>query len=214
MHHDSSIDLPGIEIEFLWADRDDELHQDWDTLLPGSERERRAAFGSERRRRTFTMGRVAARRLAARKLGLSPEDVPLIVADSGAVDIEGYRGYLSITHTDDAAAAVISDGPVGVDMEPVEVRIADLYKYVLSEDEYPILDNSGLDHNSTTLLCWVVKEAVLKGLRTGLRRSPRDLTLSIDFERGNARVFVAGGETWICNYSQISDNYIAVAVPE
>lgn len=216
MHERRIIALPPKVIsEFVWSDTDETIHgTEWREILTPDETARRETFKSNRRRQTFTMGRVAARRLLGRTLDIPPSQVPLVISESGAIDVDGFDGFLSISHTDDAAVAVVSEMPVGVDMEPIKARVDDLYTYVLAECEYPLLEKSGLDRNSATLVCWVVKEAVLKGLRTGLRRSPSDLKLSINFESGVGSVFVADGSPWTSRHYEIAGNYLAIAYPE
>jgi phosphopantetheinyl transferase len=173
---------------------------------------RRDQFQSDRRRNSFTMGRVAARRLLARRLGVSPKEVPLEVADDGGIDVVGHAVHLSISHTDHKAAAAASRHPVGVDLEPVRSRVDDLHTYVLHPDEYDLLENSSLDPARTTLLCWVVKEAVLKGMRLGLRRSPKEVKLRFDHD---ARWGVATiqSEEWRFNYYEEDRHLMAIAHP-
>ncbi len=185
----------------------------WSRYLTDEEQVRRKSFKSPRRRLTFTMGRVAARRLLSRRLAIPETAVNLVIHESGAVDVDGFDGFLSITHTDETAVAAVSGQPIGIDIESHAERADDLYKYVLTESQYPLLGRSGLDRNSTVLICWVVKEAVVKGMRTGLRTSPAELDIELDFTTGIGRVFVTDGSEWAIRYCRSDNNHFACAFP-
>jgi len=188
-------ELPaGIDAELVRADELALLERDADGYLTTAELERRAGFRSDRRRRTFTLGRVAARSLLSRRLGRSPSQIELVVAADGAVDVGGCGLHLSISHTDEAALAVVSETPVGVDIEPLRQRVDDLFAYVLHPDEYPTLHDAD-DPNSVALRAWVVKESVLKGMRLGLRHSPKDIRLTFE-SSGSGRARLSDGVEW------------------
>ncbi len=156
------------------------------------------------------MGRIAARRLVARVAGCKPGQVRLEVADDGAVDIVGHDLSLSISHTDDAAVAAVSPGPIGIDIEPAARDIADLKDYVLNADEQERLLR---DHDLSIIIrSWVAKESVLKAMRSGLRTSPLDLTLRFADGGGYARH--ANGSAWAFSMEERRGFLVAVAVPD
>jgi phosphopantetheinyl transferase len=119
--------------------------------------------------------------------------VPLIVAQDGAVDVDGFDLHLSISHTDEGAIAVVSPRPVGVDLEPIDRQIADLHSYILTDEEYTRLPDGPIG-DLPVLQSWVAKESVLKGMRTGLRTSPKELVLTFDGFGG--RAFHRDGAVW------------------
>lgn len=212
------LSLPaGFELEFVFAGKGSD--EDWlarqDHVLSHEELERRAGFRSRSRRVSFSLGRIAARRVVARVLGCAPTDVPLRVAEDGAVDVvmptEGKALHLSISHTDDAAVAVVAPTPVGADIEPVGRAIADLRSYILSADE----DRTILgmeDQNLAVLRSWVAKESVLKGRRTGLRTSPKSVRLFFDEDGGLARTDEGG--LWRFRMAESAGLILSVAYPE
>lgn len=183
----------------------------FDAILSADERERMHTFAHAGRRRAFAAGRIAARLLLAERLSVPPEAVPLRVAQDGAVEVEGAGLYVSIAHSGTRAVAAVSSAPVGIDIEQNRPRHEDLYRFLLHPDEYPLLDALPYDRTEAIVLCWVLKEATLKALRTGLRLSPKRLRLDVDAARTMARVFVEGGETWQAQYERSGDYLLAVA---
>ncbi|MEM1116945.1 MAG: 4'-phosphopantetheinyl transferase superfamily protein [Bacteroidota bacterium] len=150
-------------------------------LLSASERARCDGFGSPERRLQFTLGRTVARGLAGRRLGVAPAAVPLRVGADGAPEVDGM--HLSIAHggRGDAvvAAAAVADRPVGVDVEAIVPRRADLWPRILAPEEAPVFEALGVHGSEGLTLAWSLKEAVLKGQRTGLRAGARSVRLSL-----------------------------------
>ena len=180
-------------------------------FLSGEERERILQFGSARRKREFAAGRVAARTLLAERLALPPAKVPLYVAADGAVEVGGTSLHLSISHAGERAIAAVAERPVGADIERVVPRHPDLHRRFLNEAELAHLDYLGLDRSHAYILCWALKEAVLKGRRTGFRDSPRRLNIHICPAEQSAMVRVEGEEPWATSFEWLDGYCLAIA---
>lgn len=212
----------GAEMESLFSDLAPDVSWTWQEYDPNqwpelvswlSSREQASleTYGSEKRRREFVLGRAAARRLAGERLGVSPANVDLRVAGDGAVDVVGTPFHLSISHANGWATAALSPRAVGIDMERLVVRTPGVYRYFLSRDEYDLLEGTDLDHDRLQILLWTLKESVLKGTRTGLRVSPRDIRiLSLDFG-GSATVRDLDDAIWRIEWVFWRDCYLAIA---
>jgi len=185
---------------------------DHDAWLSEAEKERARSFGSPKRVRQFVAGRVAARHLLADFLAVDPRSVSLKVRPDGSVDVgeDGAGLALSIAHSGSVAAVAARNGPIGVDVEHIRPRRADLFRFVLAAEEYPLLDAMPVERNEAVILCWSIKEAVLKGRRSGLRMSPKRLRLSIDFDGGMASVLSPDGE-WSVGFVRVRDYVVSVA---
>jgi 4'-phosphopantetheinyl transferase len=183
--------------------------------LPQGERDRVEGFGSEKRRREFALGRATARALLADHLAVAAPDVPLRIAADGAPELDGGRLHLSIAHAATSertlAAAAIAPRPVGVDLEVIQPRRPDLFRFLLQPDDYGLLDRLPLEHDAAQVLIWTLKEATLKAMRTGFRVSPKKLRLSVDAERQAATVSIGGGGSWSLVYEQRDGCFVAVA---
>ena len=203
-------------------------------VLSAAERARVVGFGSADRRRRFALGRSAARTLAAERLGCAPADVPLAVGADGALRLDGQGCdglHVSISHAgrggNAVSVAALADRPVGVDVEAVAARHPALWRRVLRDDEHDLLDALGGPTDSAQTLLWSMKEAVLKGQRTGLRAGARSVRLALDgpapptggvasggaASGGAAAVSEASG-AWRLRYTRVGDLWLVVAWAE
>src|SRR5690606_23625683 len=184
--------------------------------LTADERVRVAAFGSEKRRREFALGRATARALLAEHLRLAEPEVPLRIGADGAPELDGGL-HVSIAHAATPertlAAAAVAARPVGVDLEVIRPRRPDLYRFVLHPDEYGLLDALPYDRDAAQVLAWTLKEAVLKAMRTGLRTSPKRLRLTVEPALRTACVRAEDGGAWALRYDERDGCFVAVAFP-
>ena len=176
------------------------------------ERMRWESFGSQERRRAFSLGRYAARTLLGERLGTAPEAVQLEVHEDGSLLLPGTRLSLSISHSGPYAAAVLSTGAVGVDLERIRPRPESLYRFMLHPEEMHLIQDVDMDSDEKLVLFWSLKEAVLKANRTGLRVSPKSLRLQVDLAGGTARI--SGLGNWVARFEVHSDHVLSVAIPE
>lgn len=184
-----------------------------EAALSADERSRRDAFARADRRLAFALGRTAARHLLADALGLDPATVPLAVGADGAPLVRGR--HVSIAHTGRGpavvAVAAVSHGPVGVDVEAVGPRRADLWRRILAPSEHAVLDFLGGPTDSTQTLLWALKEAVLKGQRTGLRAGARSVVLTLDDDAGRLSAVSEQSGAWEVAYAPFGGAWVAVA---
>ena len=126
---------------------------------------------------------------------------------------------MSIAHTgrggDAAALAAVHSAPVGVDLERVAPRRPDLWRRISNPAEQPVLDALGGPTDDAQTLLWTLKEAVLKGQRTGFRAGGRSVTLSLEADGappplGLARATSARVD-WRIAYGRRGDLWLAVA---
>lgn len=207
------LDLPaGVALRF--AAPDARGVEPLDALAP-EERARLASFTLADRRLGFALGRTAARNLLAEQLGCAPASVPLALADGGAPVVEGHPLYVSISHAgrgpETLAAAAVAGRPVGLDLEWIRPLRPDLYRRILAPDEHALLEALPFGHDEAQALLWSLKEAVLKGLQTGFRRSPRGIYLA-EVGDGRAQADAGGGSTWALRYGRHGEFWVAVAV--
>lgn len=199
------------DISYLILSLDELSSTAWESLLSREERERIESFGSARRKRQFAAGRVAARILLAERLTVRPADVPLCVAGDGAVEVGASPYYLSISHAGDRAVAAVAGRPIGADIERIIPRRPDLHRRFLNDSEMEHLDELGIDRTDAYILCWALKEAVLKGRRSGFRDSPKRLSLSICPAEQSAIVRVEGEKPWSTAFEWLDGYCLAIA---
>lgn len=202
----SSIFLRGVTYREEMAPR----WQDW---LSEEERRCLASFGAPSRRHEFLAGRAAARQLLAGALEMSPGDVPLRRATDDGVDVGVPAWSVSIAHSDLHAIAACARHPIGVDLERIQPRDPGVIQFLFAPEDRGLVRSLPYETSSGLILCWSLKEAVLKARRSGFRTSPKDLKLDVRPQEETARVQVEGGDTWLVHFARIEDFWGAVALP-
>lgn len=215
MYGDGAVDvkLPS-DITFRHLRFDVEHLDGWKALLSPDEAARADGFRGPKRREEFILGRAAARLLLAERLGIDPSSVPLRVAGSGAIDVLDSELHLSISHSGDRAVAAAAPRLIGVDVETIAPRRADLERFMLHPQEHDLLESIPLETDRARILCWTLKEATLKAMRTGLRTSPKRLRLFVDVAAEAARAVTDDGAEWDLQFEEWDGFYVAVAYAE
>jgi 4'-phosphopantetheinyl transferase len=185
----------------------------WLQLLSGEERSRYDAFPVDKRRREFLLGRVALRTLLAEQLDEAPAAIALQVTDDGAVELTALPYFVSIAHSGDQAVAAVSPGRVGVDLEHIRSVTSGVVDFVLRADEQALLDTLPMSRDRAFILCWTLKEATLKALRTGLLQSPKKVQLAIDPDARRASAIAWDDSVWTVRYEPAPDHFLSVAYP-
>jgi 4'-phosphopantetheinyl transferase len=185
----------------------------WGVWLSEEEQALLASFGAETRRHEFLAGRAAARQLLGACLDVPPADVPLRRAEDDAVDVVESDWQVSIAHSGGHALAAAARHAVGADLEHIRSRDPAIVDFLFASEERGCVDALPYAFDAALVLCWTLKEAVLKARRSGFRRSPKDLQLAVEPEAGIATVRVRQGRTWTVYYTRLDDYWGAVAVP-
>lgn len=188
----------------------------WEKWLSEEERDCVSEFGAAVRRREFVTGRAAARTLLADVLEVSPGSVPLRQAEDGGVDVERDEWHVSISHSAEHAVAACARHLIGVDLEQIKPRDEGIARFLLHPQslESGLLDDLPYERTEALILCWTLKEAVLKARRSGFRRSPKTLRLEVSPDRQRASVHVQDGRLWAARYKRMDDFILSVAFPE
>lgn len=187
----------------------------WQTLLSSVESERLAGMKHEKRRRSFVLGRATVRLMLSELSGLAPADVQIRIEENGSLASPDTEWYISLAHSGDEAVAVASRTQIGVDLEISSDRDDNLLTYITHTSERTLVDPLPLDQEEKLLLCWTAKEAVLKALGTGLRRSPKSVRLThIQAEPLHVCIDDVEGHAWDVAIERCGEYYLAVATPQ
>ncbi len=163
---------------------------------------------SEDRRRLFVLGRVVLRTHLGKRLGIPPERVPVTIHPSGRLLVGSAEEELnvSLAHSGTRAIVVSAFRPLGVDLETMIPRQDSLLRYITQEDERAILDQLAETPMDQLYVVWTLKEAVLKGMGTGLRTGPRKLCIQPGSDPVRASIVDMNGVTWEARY-RIQNGY-------
>ena len=136
-----------IELPLPWPDRAILIRDadDAESWLRDDELAIARAFPREKRRREWTLARVAAKVLAKRR---------------GLGDIAVERPLVSVSHSGPWAAAAIDTAPVGVDVEVVRDVSERAARHFLIEREIAQMESCTIPHR--LLHFWCAKEAAWK----------------------------------------------------
>ena len=186
----------------------------WRAWLSDEEQTLLSSFGAETRRHEFLAGRAAARELLGACLDVSPADVPLRRADDAAVDVVGRDWHVSIAHSGGHALAAVACYALGADLEHIKPRDPAIADFLFAPEARGLVDSLPYAPDAALVLCWALKEAVLKARRSGFRTSPKALRLAVDPARDTAAVQVEEGQAWTVFFARLGDYWGTVAVPD
>ena len=87
--------------------------------------------------------------------------------------------FFNLSHCKEAAVCVISDQPIGVDVESIREFKESLVNYTMNDDEIAQINSA--EHPAAAFIrLWTMKEATMKLIGTGISN---DLKTAIDHER-------------------------------
>jgi len=186
-------------------------------LLNKAEIERATRFRFERDANAWVSWRAGLRRVLGSYLDMAPSSVPILTGPADKPLLaEPHQGlHFNLSHSRDLAAVVISgDGPVGIDLEPLDraASLPECRDEFCHPDEIARLPEHPPALERTLLEIWVAKEALLKALGTGLGFPPQQLQIIGD--RGHTKETLRGlGGLKIATPAKLPGHHLAVAVP-
>ncbi|MFE9022963.1 4'-phosphopantetheinyl transferase family protein [Streptomyces sp. NPDC007808] len=160
--------------------------------LDGAERHRAASFIRPADGLLYAAAHIALRRLLGRYTGTAPQDLTFVREPCpgcggahGRPALAAAPLHFSLSHSGGVALVGVAAVPLGVDVErlprPESVEVCTA---ALHPDEQAELRAVGEAHRSPLFgRIWTRKEAFLKGIGTGLSRSPAEDYLGADTTR-------------------------------
>ncbi|MFF1920165.1 4'-phosphopantetheinyl transferase family protein [Streptomyces sp. NPDC058221] len=193
----------------LWMVRPEYL-SDSDGLAALDEKERRRAGSLHRPadRALYVSAHLALRRLLAAHLGTTPQEVRLVRDEGGRPTLSGDPPpiHFSLSHSAGLALVGMAPVPIGVDVQQIpSLSTVDLCSRRLhpsEQNELAALPQSARARYFTWL--WTRKEAYLKGIGLGLRRS-----LAADYLGAGGPAAPAGPAGWTVEDVPCDDRYVA-----
>ena len=180
-----------------------------------SEPERRRASGLHLEpRQSFVLGRVLLRATVARRAGVAPDDVTVVVEPSGrpvlAAPLNGFS--VSISHSGSIVVVGVANRPLGVDVEWVRhsERFPQVAARVCSPRELRRIGRLEEPARERAFLTvWSRKEAYGKAIGRGIAFPMRSVTV------GPAGSHVSGGDGgWRVSDLDVDPAYVAAVVAQ
>lgn len=150
---------------------DDIEHFDWEAALPllsGQRREQCLKFKHELGRKTCAAAYLLLCEGLRKEYGMTEPPV-FEYGEHGKPAIVGHPEiYFNMSHCREAAICVLSDKPVGVDIESIRRYTESLARYTMSDEEM-IQIECAERREVEFIRLWTLKEAVLKRSGEGIR---------------------------------------------
>lgn len=154
-------------------------------------------------------------------IGMTPsvdyKEINIKTSCTGKPYLASFPYYqFNISHTKNAVAAVLSEEPVGIDIEKirdVDISIADK---VFSDNELTWMHNKTEDKNLRFFNVWTKKEALVKYVGTGLTNDLKLLDVTGSFSHEKFSTFMVDGYVIsICsNIDFLENDMIKISEPE
>jgi len=143
-------------------------------LLHPSEDEYYSTLKYDKRKISYLLGRIAAKKALAAQSGI--KDLKSTAIDIGIFSFpvvkskELHNMQVSISHCDEIGLALAfpEEHPLGIDIEKADSDKTEAMKTQMSLREMNMLLDSGLTETTGCTILWTVKEALSKIFRTGL----------------------------------------------
>ena len=150
---------------------DDIEHFDWEAALPllsDQRREQCLKFKFEQGRKTCTAAYLLLCEGLQKEYGLTEKPV-FEYGEHGKPSIVGHPDiYFNMSHCKEAAICVLSDKPVGVDIESIRRYSESLARYTMNDEEMALIEKAER-RDVEFIRLWTLKEAVLKHSGEGIR---------------------------------------------
>lgn len=163
---------------------DDIEHFDWQAALPLLSEQRREQclkFKHELGRKTCAAAYLLLREALRKEYGI--EEAPVFeYGEHGKPLIVGHPDiHFNLSHCRDAAICVVSDHPVGVDIESIHRYSESLARYVMSDTEMEEILHA--DYPALAFIrLWTRKEAVVKRSGHGISNDMKHVLEELPFE--------------------------------
>ena len=163
---------------------DDIEHFDWQAALPLLSEQRREQclkFKHELGRKTCAAAYLLLREALRKEYGI--EEAPVFeYGEHGKPTIVGHPDiHFNLSHCREAAICVVSDHPVGVDVESIHRYSESLARYTMNDEEMQQILHA--DHPALAFTrLWTRKEAVVKRSGHGISNDMKHVLEELPFE--------------------------------
>lgn len=109
----------------------------------------------------IALGRFLARTVLARLLSVDYEEVLIRTDSNGRPYTDDGKHFISISHSKGYCIAVVSDNPVGCDIEEIKAFRGEAIKAFFTEEDFEYIKNAE-EPDQTMTEIWCIKESIYK----------------------------------------------------
>ena len=196
---DKTVSATSVDVVYVELDREKDVVAAARAMLSDIERARADRFRRESDAHAWTLAHAALRGVLALWLEREPASFTFDQGENGKPYLPGRELELNLSHAGRWALIALGRDELGVDVERLG-RVAaseGVVKLAFGRAERALLDRlppERRDRIATRL--WVRKEALLKGLGTGISGGLRSLDVSAKVEPPGCLRVSAGGMAW------------------
>lgn len=151
-------------------------------------------------------GELLARYAIAYEKSIPKDSIVFSAYENGKPYCINYlEVHFNISHSGSWVICVVSDEPIGVDIEKIGVSDTKIAKRFFSECEYKELLSVKMDRNEMFYKLWTLKESYIKYTGNGLK-TPLD-SLVFDMSNGNAKLKFPETNLLCFNSMKVFENY-------
>ena len=191
-------------------------------LLSPPEQTRADRYHFDADRDLFVTCGAALRRILGQRMSIPPGDVSVETDPIGKPFVANLDVHFNVSHSAGKGLIAVSQQPVGIDVEPIRpMRDASgvAKRFFTDREQAAIFRYEEPDQISHRfLMCWTLKEALLKARGVGLTASLTDFSVDIDCDPPQLtwEVEAASGhadDTWTLAFLPVEAGYLgAIAV--
>jgi 4'-phosphopantetheinyl transferase len=192
-----------------------------DTLMPRhsvlseDELRRSTSFVNKRDRRRYIVARSVLRVVLAKLTGRSPTALSFAYSSQGRPSLAEPSGLeidFNLSHSGDLTLLAVSRRRVGVDIESLQRSVPDYMgianRYFSMDELNGLIRQSQMERWRTFLIMWTRKEAVLKGIGTGVA-AIENVDTKYPCCHGPVMVTVGGcSERWKLLHPDLDDRFL------
>ena len=160
-------------------------YQKWYWLMDRNKRKRTDAFCFVEDKKRTVFSEMLARLALAKMAGCAPESIAFSMLPGGKPYAQGLNLEHNISHCDRWVACIVSDKPIGIDLEQICPVPDRLVRYVCTEQEYAFVIGKNTTQSVDILTdrgalerffqVWTAKEAFAKYTGTGLAQNIKEI---------------------------------------
>jgi 4'-phosphopantetheinyl transferase len=160
-------------------------------------------------RRRKIVARARLRQVLANYLHCNPAEIQIEVGAQGKPQVAGLEFNLS--HSDDLAGYVVTDQPVGIDLEKVRsLDVAGIVERFFAPSEWQVWQALPAEQQQWAFFrAWTVKEAYLKAIGTGLHTPLSEVVVEINPDRP---LTVLSHPAWQVQALELPGGYVGAVV--